>query len=88
MLYGTICTLFFIFNMVFFDPDTVLNKKILKVLKKWVLHFLLIQIIAFFNYILFLNLITKNEISYLVPLNQLFVILFSSIIGILFLKEK
>ena len=50
--------------------------------------FLLIQFIAFFNYILFLNLIKQNDISYLVPLNQLFVILFSSIIGILFLKES
>lgn len=87
MLYGTICTLFFILIWYLFDPDTVLNTKDIKGIKKMGVAFLLIQIIAFLNYILFLNLIDKNEISYLVPLNQLFVILFSSIIGILFLKE-
>ena len=87
MLYGTICTLFFSLIWYLFDPDTVLNTKDINGIKKMGVAFLLIQIIAFFNYILFLNLIEKNEISYLVPLNQLFVILFSSIIGILFLKE-
>ena len=88
MLYGTLCTLFFTLIWYFFDPDTVLNTKDINGIKKMGIVFLLIQFIAFFNYILFLNLIKQNDISYLVPLNQLFVILFSSIIGILFLKES
>ena len=88
MLYGTLCTLFFTLIWYFFDPDTVLNRKDINGIKNMGFTFLFIQIIAYFNYILFLNLIKKNDISYLVPLNQLFVILFSSVIGILFLKEK
>lgn len=88
MLYGTLCTLFFTLIWYFFDPDTVLNMKDINGIKNMGFTFLFIQIIAYFNYILFLNLIKKNDISYLVPLNQLFVILFSSVIGILFLKEK
>ena len=88
MLYGTICTLIFLTIWYLLQPKKVLNGKDIEGVKKMGISFLVIQIIAFLNYLLYLNLINKNDISYLVPLNQLFVILFSSAIGILFLNEK
>ena len=70
------------------QPKTIMSEKDYQGIKKMGIKIFLIQVIAFLNYLLFLNLIDKNDISYLVPLNQLFVILFSSGIGILFLNEK
>ena len=67
--------------------NDLINLDDIKGLKKMGIYFLLLQLVGFLNYLLFLYLINKNEMSYLVPLNQLFVILFSSIIGVLFLKE-
>jgi drug/metabolite transporter (DMT)-like permease len=87
MIGGALSTLFFVLIWYFFDPKHVINLDDIKGLKKMGIYFLLLQLVGFFNYLIFLYLIDKNEISYLVPLNEIFVILFSSIIGILFLKE-
>lgn len=86
MIGGALSTLFFVLIWYFFDPKHVINLDDIKGLKKMGIYFLLLQLVGFFNYLIFLYLIDKNEISYLVPLNEIFVILFSSIIGILFLK--
>ena len=87
IVYGALCTLLFISIWYVFYPKKVITMNDIKGLKKMGIYFLLLQIAGFLNYLLFLYLVDKNDISYLVPLNQLFVILFSSIIGILFLKE-
>lgn len=87
MIGGALSTLFFVLIWYFFDPKHLINLDDIKGLKKMGIYFLLLQLVGFLNYLLFLYLINKNEMSYLVPLNQLFVILFSSIIGVLFLKE-
>ena len=88
MVYGTLCTLLFLGIWYLFQPKSVLKKKDFEGLKKMGITFFILQFGAFLNYLLFLNLINKNEISYLIPLNQLFVILFSCAIGVLFLKES
>ena len=88
MIGGALSTLFFVSIWYLFHPKHVINIDDIKGLKKMGIYFLLLQLVGFLNYLLFLYLINKNEMSYLVPLNQLFVILFSSIIGVLFLKES
>ena len=88
MFYGNLCTFLFLGIWYMVQPKTIMSEKDYQGIKKMGVKFFIIQVFAFLNYLLFLNLIDKNEISYLVPLNQLFVILFSSGIGILFLNEK
>ena len=87
MIYGALGTLIFISIWYIFFPKKVITMNDIKGLKKMGVYFLLLQFAGFLNYLLFLYLVDKNDMSYLVPLNQLFIILFSSIIGILFLKE-
>ena len=88
IVYSNLYTFLFLAIWYMIQPKTIINEKDYQGIKKMGIKFLIIQVFAFLNYVLFLNLIDKNEISYLVPLNQLFVILFSSAIGMLFLNEK
>ena len=87
MLFATICSLLFLFIWYLIDPKYILKDKDIAGLKKIAVWFFVLQLASFLNYYLFLTLLDKNDISYLIPLNQLFVILFSSIIGVLFLNE-
>lgn len=87
MLFATICSLLFLFIWYLIDPKYILKDKDIAGIKKIAVWFFVLQLASFLNYYLFLTLLDKNDISYLIPLNQLFVILFSSIIGVLFLNE-
>ena len=87
MLFATICSLLFLFIWYLIDPKYILKDKDIAGIKKIAVWFFVLQLASFLNYYLFLTLLNKNDISYLIPLNQLFVILFSSIIGVLFLNE-
>jgi len=87
MLFATICSLLFLFIWYLIDPKYILKDKDIAGVKKIAVWFFVLQLASFLNYYLFLTLLDKNDISYLIPLNQLFVILFSSIIGVLFLNE-
>ena len=86
MLFAQFAVLLFLFIWYLIDPKYILKDKDIAGLKIAVWFFVL-QLASFLNYYLFLTLLDKNDISYLIPLNQLFVILFSSIIGVLFLNE-
>ena len=88
MLYGSFFSLLFIICLYVLYPETVLKPNDINGFKKIGFSLIIIQIAAFLNYLLYLNLIDKNEISYLIPINQLFVIIFTSMIGVLFLGEK
>ena len=46
------------------QPKTIMSEKDYQGIKKMGVKFFIIQVFAFLNYLLFLNLIDKNEISY------------------------
>ena len=71
-----------------FKHDDLLSVKNLKGVKETMVPMIVISIIGSLNWYLYNYLITTTKLSKLIPLNELFIILFSTMLGVFLLGEK
>ena len=88
VLISSIVSILMILPLLFYNKSAVFSKKNLSGLKEIYLLLIFILIVGSLNWMLFLYLIKHNELSELVPLNELFIILSSCLLGVVYLNEK
>ena len=88
MLSSSIISIILLFGYFIYKPDGLYNKKNLNGLKEIFVPLTVISIIGSLNWYLYLYLIKNTELSTLIPLNELFIILSSCLLGVILLGEK
>ena len=81
-MFGMICILALIRPKEFFDKNTI------PTLKKNMLSITLYKSLTLITTFVWLYMLKKYDMSILMPLNMIFVTLFSTILGVIVLKEK
>ena len=88
MLSSSVVSIILLLGYFMYNPDGLYNKKNIKGLKEILAPLTIMAIIGSLNWYLYLYLIEHIELSTLVPLNELFIILFSCLLGVFLLGEK
>lgn len=74
--------------IIFYKKINIFSTKNIKGIKESLITLIGILLIQTANWYIFLYLLQNNDISVIVPLNQIFIVIFSSLLGYLLLNEK
>lgn len=88
MLSSSIISIVLLFIYFAYKPDDLFSKKNINGLKEIFIPLVVISIVGSLNWYLYLYLIKNTELSTLIPLNELFIILSSCLLGVIILGEK
>ena len=87
IFFSGLVSLTILMGYLFFNKINLFTSKNIKGLKDIYLIMFSILILGTLNWYLFLYLLKTNELSLLIPLNQLFVVISSSLLGYFILNE-
>ena len=88
MLFSSIVSMSLLLIYFAFKHDNLITAKNIKGVKETMIPMIVISVIGSLNWYLYNYLITTTKLSKLIPLNELFIILFSTMLGVFLLGEN
>lgn len=88
MLFSSVVSMALLLIYFGFNHDNLFTVKNIKGVKETLVPMIVMAVISSLNWYLYNYLITTTKLSKLIPLNELFIILFSTMLGVFLLGEN